>query len=370
MGKKSAALRVAAVQAASVFLDRERSTAKACALIREAGRRGARVIGFPESYIPAHPVWYHHHPATSALATDLAVALFKNAVEIPGPELDALCAAARDADAYVVMGVCEKLPNTFGTLYNTQVYIGRDGRLLHARRKLMPTGGERLVHAGGAGDAIGAVATEFGPMSALICGENSNPLAIHALAAEGTQIHVMSWPCYLGRAPLGNRVVVDAQAFAHMSKAHVIAACGVVDDTLISALCLDAAEAQRLREPGRCGGSLVVAPDGHIVAGPLGAEEGILYADCDMEIGARMRASDEFAGPWSRPDVFQLRVNRTVPRLYAVDGALPPADAVPLDDRTVAKRLENRAAAPPGTRAPRKRRPTTNRAKRSSRHHG
>ncbi|MCC7082722.1 MAG: carbon-nitrogen hydrolase family protein [Burkholderiales bacterium] len=353
MGDRSAAVKVAAVQAASVFLERERSTAKACALIREAGRRGARVIGFPESFIPAHPVWYHHHPATGTLATDLAVALFKNSIEIPGPEVEALCAAAGDANAYVVVGVCEKLPRTLGTLYNTQLYIAPDGRVLGMHRKLMPTGGERLVHTGGAADTFGAIATEFGPMSALICGENSNPLAICALAAQGTRIHVMSWPSYLGRAPLGNRVAVDAQAFARMCKSYVIAACGVIDDTLVAALRLDAAQAQRLREPGRCGGSLVVAPDGRVAAGPLGAQESILYAECDVAIAARMRSDDEFAGHWSRPDIFQLRVRRSAPRIYTVSGGPPPADTLPRAAGTVARRLDGRVSPP--ARAPRNR---------------
>src|SRR5512140_1019678 len=110
MGDKYVVVKVAAVQAASVFLDRTGSTEKACRLIREAGRNGARVIAFPEGFIPAHPSWYHFHPATGALAYRLAAELFKNAVEIPGPEIAALCAAARDANAYVVIGVCEKRP--------------------------------------------------------------------------------------------------------------------------------------------------------------------------------------------------------------------------------------------------------------------
>ena len=90
MGDSYGVVKVAAVQAASVFLDREGSTEKACRLIREAGKNGARVIGFPEGFIPAHPVWYHHHAATGAIANKLAVELFKNSVEIPGPETDAL----------------------------------------------------------------------------------------------------------------------------------------------------------------------------------------------------------------------------------------------------------------------------------------
>src|SRR6476620_7851279 len=119
MGDSYGTVKVAAVQAASVFLDGEGSPERACRLIREAGKRGARIIGFPERFIPAHPVWYHHHAATGAIANNLAVELFKNAVEIPGPETDALGEAAREANAYVVMGVCEKLPNTAGTMFNT-----------------------------------------------------------------------------------------------------------------------------------------------------------------------------------------------------------------------------------------------------------
>ena len=141
MGDNYPTVKVAAVQAASVFLDREGSTEKACRLIREAGKNGARVIGFPEGFIPAHPVWYHHHAATGAVANKLAVELFKNAIEIPGPEVDALCAAARDANAYVVMGVCEKVPKTIGTMFNSQLYFAPDGSLMGKHQKIMPTVG-------------------------------------------------------------------------------------------------------------------------------------------------------------------------------------------------------------------------------------
>src|SRR5262249_3927141 len=100
MGDVYSIVRVAAVQAASVFLDGEGSTEKACRLIGEAAAKGARVIGFPEGFIPAHPVWYHHHPATSTIANRLSVELFKNAVEVPGAETRLLCDAARAANAY------------------------------------------------------------------------------------------------------------------------------------------------------------------------------------------------------------------------------------------------------------------------------
>src|SRR5436189_1571518 len=216
MGDSFGTVKVAAVQAASVFLDREGSTQKACRLIREAGKNGARIIGFPEGFIPAHPVWYHHHAASGAIANRLAVELFKNSVEIPGPEINALCNAARDASAYVVIGVCEKMPNTLGTMFNSQVYIAPDGGFIRKHQKIMPTVGERLVHAGGYGDTFGAFASEFGPMSGLICGENSNPLAVFALTAEGTRIHVMSWPNHfpVSGDPLRDRVAIEARSFA------------------------------------------------------------------------------------------------------------------------------------------------------------
>jgi aliphatic nitrilase len=305
-----------------VFLDREGSTEKACRLIAEAGAQGARVIAFPEGFIPAHPVWYHHHPATGALANRLSVELFKNSVEIPGPQVDALCAAARAANAYVVIGVCEKIPNTMGTMFNTQLYIGPDGSLIRKHQKIMPTVGERLVHAGGHGDTFGAFTSEFGPMSGLICGENSNPLAVFALTAEGTRIHVMSWPNHfpVSGDPLKNRVAIDSQAFAQMSKAFVVSACGTVDERMIEMLAPTPEGEKFLRNPDCCGGSVIVAPNSRILAGPMGPEEGILYADCNLELGVLMKLRHDFAGHYNRPDIFQLHVNRTAPHIYAVHG--------------------------------------------------
>jgi aliphatic nitrilase len=341
MGDAYPVIKVAAVQAASVFLDREGSTEKACSLIREAGRNGAQIIGFPEGFIPAHPIWYHHHPATGTIANRLAVELFKNAVEIPGPELAALCAAARDASAYVVIGVCEKQPQTLGTMFNSQVFIGPDGTYLGKHQKIMPTVGERLVHMGGFGDTLHAFPTKFGPMSGLICGENSNPLAVFAMTAEGSRIHVMSWPNHFPTSgdPMRNRVSIDSQAFAQMSKAFVVSACGTVDEGVIRRLQPSPESERFLRNPDCCGGSVIVAPNSRIIAGPLGAEEGILYADCNLDLGINMKLRHDFAGHYNRPDIFQLQVNRSTPQIYSVVGVeeqreLPrPGVPLPIDER-------------------------------------
>jgi aliphatic nitrilase len=343
MGDSYGTVTVAAVQAASVFLDREGSTAKACRLIREAGKAGARVIGFPEGFIPAHPVWYHHHAASGAIANKLAVELFKNSVEIPGRETGALCEAARDANAYVTIGVCEKIPGTIGTMFNSQLYIAPDGTLIRKHQKIMPTVGERLVHTGGYGDTFGAFDSQFGPMSGLICGENSNPLAVFALIAEGTRIHVMSWPNHFPTSgdPLRNRVAIDTQAFAQMSKAFVISACGTVDERMIEMLQANPEGEKFLRDPNCCGGSMIVDPLSRIIAGPMGAEEGILYADCNLELGIQMKLRHDFAGHYNRPDIFQLHINRAAPQLYRVHNdpaalAAPPSDALSAPPRRLA----------------------------------
>ena len=164
------------------------------------------------------------------------------------------------------------MPNTMGTMFNSQIYIAPDGTLIGKHQKIMPTVGERLVHMGGFGDTFGAFQTEFGPMSGLICGENSNPLAVFALTAEGTRIHVMSWPNHFPTSgdPMRNRVAVDSQAFAQMSKAFVISACGTVDERMIEMLEPDAAAEKFLRSPDCCGGSVIVAPNSRIIAGPDG----------------------------------------------------------------------------------------------------
>jgi nitrilase len=186
---------------------------------------------------------------------------------------------------------------------------------------------------GGYGDTFGAFPSEFGPMSGLICGENSNPLAVFSLIAEGTRIHVMSWPNHFPTSgdPLRNRVSIDSQAFEQMSKAFVISACGTVDDHMIDMLQPSPEAEKFLRNADCCGGSLIVNPLSRIIAGPMGAEEGILYAECNLDLGIQMKLRHDFAGHYNRPDIFQVHVNRAAPQLYRVHND-PAALAAPQTD--------------------------------------
>ena len=319
MGDTYPKIRVAAVQASPIFLQREATVEKACALIKEAAEDGARVVGFPEGFIPGHPLWYHFHPATSPHSMKLATELFKNSVEIPSPATDALCQAARAAKAHVVMGLCEHRSGTFGTMYNTQLFIDDEGRILGKHQKLVPTVGERLVHTGGYGDTLRAFETKFGRFSGLICGENSNPLAIFAITAEGTMIHVASWPNHRNKGadfPASDRAASAGRAVAMMSKAFVINVLGALNEEMIDMLAANDEDRAFLRNPNNSGGSTIINPQSVVIAGPMGNEEGILYADIDLEACVREKVTHDVAGHYNRADIFNVRLNRTAPSLY------------------------------------------------------
>lgn len=322
MGDRLPRVKVAAVQAAPVFLEREPTVEKACRLIEEAGRAGARVIGFPEGFIPGHPLWYHFHPATGERSREYAARLFRNAVTVPGPETEALGEAAKRAGAWLVVGACEKEPGTAGTLYNSLLFFSPSGRVAHVHRKLTPTVGERLVHAPGLPVGLRVLDTEYGRLSGLICGENSNPLAVFVLLSQHTMIHVASWPNLPGRRMLSRseRALLAGRAFAFTAKAFVINACGAVDDRMREMLAYTEEDREFLSRPELSGGSSVVDPSGEVVAGPMGPEEGILYAEVDLDRCVDERTVHDFAGHYNRPDVFELRVRSRSPRMVRWEG--------------------------------------------------
>jgi len=317
MGDRLPRVRVAAVQAAPVFLDREATVEKACRLIQEAGRAGAQVVAFPEGFVPGHPLWYHFHPATGERSREYAARLFANAVTVPGPETEALGQACKRVGAWAVVGVCEKQRGTTGTLYNSLVFLSPRGRVEHVHRKLTPTVGERLVHAPGRPVGLRVLDTEVGRLSGLICGENSNPLAVFVLLSQHTMIHVASWPNLPGRGmlPRSERALLAGRAFAFTAKAFVVNACGTVDDRMREMLAYTDEDCAFLACPELAGGSSVVGPSGEVVAGPLGPEEAVLYAEVDLERCVYERTVHDFAGHYNRPDVFELRVRSRPPQM-------------------------------------------------------
>jgi aliphatic nitrilase len=317
MGDRFPRVKVAAVQAAPVFLEREASVDKACRLIEEAGKAGARIVGFPEGFVPGHPLWYHFHPATGTRSREYAARLFQNAVVVPGPETEALGDIARRAGVWAVVGVCEKEAGTTGTLYNSLLFVSPRGRVEHVHRKLTPTVGERLVHAPGLPVGLRVLDTEEGRLSGLICGENSNPLAVFVLLSQHTMVHVASWPNLPGPRMMSRseRALLAGRAFAFTAKSFVINACGALDDRMREMLAYTDDDRAFLARPELSGGSSVVGPSGDVLAGPMGPEEGILYAEAELERCVYERTVHDFAGHYNRPDVFELRVRTRPPRM-------------------------------------------------------
>jgi nitrilase len=297
-------LKVAAVQATPVFLNREATTEKACRLIKEAAGEGAGLVVFPEAFIPTYPDWVWRRRPWDDGAADWFGRLFDQAVTIPGPATDALAAAALEAQVYVAVGVNERDDNG-GTLYNTLVFLGPDGTILGKHRKLMPTGGERLVWGTGDGSGLRVYETPFGRLGGLICWENYMPLARAALYGQGIEVYL---------APTWDNSEEWVPTLRHIAKeggCHVI---GVTPFLRGSDVPSDI--------PGRDqiyggdddwmskGNTTVVAAGGTILAGPLTGEEGIVYADLDMDSIKQNKRMFDPAGHYSRADVLRLVVDR------------------------------------------------------------
>ncbi|MFQ5851666.1 MAG: carbon-nitrogen hydrolase family protein [Candidatus Binatia bacterium] len=325
MGDSYPRFKVAAVQAAPVFLDREKTTEKACQLIRAAGREGARVIGFPEAYIPGFPHWFDYHIARECKT--FIKELFKNSVEIPSPVTDALCGAAKDARATVVMGLNERDPGTMGTLYNTQLFIGPDGRVLGKHRKLVPTWTERLVHTGGDASTLKVFHTDVGPLSGLICGENTNSFYRMTLLLQGERIHVASWPAF----PSGDRqdsIEIRTRNYAFEGRCFVISSTGVFSDQMRDLLCPTPEQKRKVIGTGAF--SSIIGPTGEYLAGPDTGGEKILYAEVDPEVTIHEKISHDLTGHYNRFDLFTLviddRATRRAPIFKEMEkeGVVPP----------------------------------------------
>ncbi len=179
MENQTNAIKVAVVQATPVFLDLEATVDKACRLIEKVGENGGRLAAFTESFIPAYPDWVWAVPAgEEELMNEMYAELLANSVEIPSMATQRLCQAARHAKTTVVIGINERnVEASGGSLYNTLLFISDKGEILGRHRKLVPTGGERLVWAQGDGSTLAVYDTPFGKLGGLICWENYMPLA-------------------------------------------------------------------------------------------------------------------------------------------------------------------------------------------------
>jgi len=294
-------LKVAAIQAAPILFERERTVDKACRLIAEAAMAGARLILFPEAFISAYPRGLDFGAVVgsrSDAGRDLFQRYWRESVDVPGPATARLGEAAAQAGAFVAMGVIER---ERGTLYCTLLYFGPDGRLLGKHRKLKPTGSERLIWGEGDGSTLTAVEAPWGVLGGLICWENYMPLARAAMYAKGVDVYLAptadardSWQATL------RHIACEGRCFVLGCNQYVTRAMYPAD--------LQSLLADQPEEMSR-GGSVIVSPLGEVLAGPLFGEEGTLLAELDLGDLARARYDFDPVGHYARPDVFHLYVD-------------------------------------------------------------
>ncbi len=299
---------MAAVQSTPVFLDREATVERLVVSIKEAAADGARLIVFPEAIVPGYPDWVWRLPAWSD--GTWYSRLYDQAVDIPGPTTDALGAAAKEAGAWVAVGVTERVAS--GTLYNTLLYLDPNGEVAGIHRKVLPTGGENTVWGRGDGSTLTVIDTDIGRIGGLVCWENLMPLARATLYEKGVDIYLAptwdnsdSWICTLRHiAREGRMFVIGTNTCLRASDIpRSLPGAGDIyppDDS---------------DWPSR-GNTVIVGPDGSILAGPLTERTGILIATIDLGRLAAARREFDVVGHYARPDIFQLTVD-------AGSGALP-----------------------------------------------
>jgi len=302
----------AAVQAAPVFLDAAATVDKACSLIREAGRNGARLVAFPEVFVPGYPYWnWITDPITGSAWFEKLV---RSSIRVPGPEVQALCRAARDAGAYVVIGVNERSKISLGGLYNSMLFIGDDGTLLGKHRKLVPTWAEKLTWTHGDGSSLRVYDTSIGPLGGLACGENTNTLARFALLAQGELVHVASYISLPVAPPdydMAEAIKLRAIAHSFEGKLFTVVSTSTISEEIIAAMEQVVPDARAKLERKNSAFSGVIGPDGRPVSTPLIDDEGIVYAQIDLARCIQPKQMHDIVGHYNRFDIFDLRVNRS-----------------------------------------------------------
>lgn len=294
--------KAAVVQAGSVPFDSAKSVEKACAFIEQAGQAGAQLVVFPEAFISGYPKGCSFDTPVgyrTDKGRDEYFAYQAGAITIPGPETDRLGEAAKEAGAYVVIGVMEHGDHT---IYCTALFIGPDGAVLGKHRKLMPTGTERLIWGFGDGSTLPVLDTEVGPLGAVICWENFMPALRMAMYAKGVGVYCAPtaddrpvWPSSMQHVALEGRCFV-------LSSCQYITRGAYPED--YDCKMGDDPDTVLMR-----GGSLIVSPLGKILAGPAGEGETILYADIDLDEIVKGKLDLDTVGHYARPDVFSLSVD-------------------------------------------------------------
>ncbi|WCK53794.1 carbon-nitrogen hydrolase family protein [Aneurinibacillus sp. Ricciae_BoGa-3] len=300
-------VRVAVIQAASVIMDREATTEKAVALIHEAAGKGAKLVIFPEAFIPGYPRGLSFGMKVGSRTESGRrdwLRYWENSVPVPSETTAILGEAARAANVYLVIGIIERDQEfSSGTVYCTVLYFGPDGKILGKHRKLKPTGSERLIWGEGDGSTLPVIETPFGKIGGLICWENYMPLARTAMYAKGVEIYI---------APTADARETWQSTIRHIAlegRCFVLSCNQFVTKNMYPEDLAGYEELKTSPEEMSCGGSAIVGPLGEYVVKPVYGKEDILLADLDLRLIPYSRLDFDVVGHYARPDIFKLLVN-------------------------------------------------------------
>jgi nitrilase len=317
-----ASIRVAAVQIAPDLETPGGTVSRVLGAIAETTEKGARLVVFPETFVPWYPYFSFVHPPVLTSAEHIR--LYENAVVVPGPVTEAVASAARRHGVVVVLGVNER---DHGSLYNAQLIFDADGRLLLKRRKITPTFHERMVWGQGDGAGLAVVDTAAGRIGALACWEHYNPLARYALMAQHEEIHAAQFPGSMVGPIFADQIEVTIRHHALESGCFVVNATGWLTEEQIAKISPD----EKLRKALR-GGCMtaIVSPEGAHVVPPLTQGEGILLADLDMGLIVKRKRMMDSVGHYARPELLHLVLDDRPARPMEIRTAAPPVNLPPI----------------------------------------
>jgi predicted amidohydrolase len=312
MDNESRKFTAAAVQAAPVFLNKAETIGKIASLIEEAAGQGASLIVFPEAIVPCYPYWPKDIGTAEGrkLVLDAYIELHKNSVDIPGSDTQKLCEAAKKAGAYVVIGVNERAG---GTLYNTILYIDRNGGILGKHRKLMSIDSEKCIWGNGGAEDLNVFDTEVGKVGGFFCYEHHMTLAKYAMFMKGEQIHAGLWA---GHGFVKPTMDFASREYAFEGQVFVIASSGHITEDMVP----DSFPLKKHTMWDYPGGSGIISPRGEYLAGPVYGKEDIVYADIDLDMIIRSKAVIDGVGHFSRPDILTLEIKGYDPHKKKTNG--------------------------------------------------
>ena len=305
--------KVAAVQAAPAFLDLDAGVTKAIGYIEEAADQGARLVAFPETWLPGYPWWIWLGAPAWYLGRGLVTRYFAQSLRYDSAHAERLCAAARKHRMHVVMGHAER---DGGSLYMGQWIIGPQGETIARRRKLKPTHVERTAFGEGDGSGLAVHDTALGRVGALCCWEHIQPLSKYAMYAQNEQLHIAAWPSFSVYDPFAPAFGADinnaaSRIYAFEGSCYVLAPCATVSQEMVNLLC-DTPEKHALLHTGG-GYAVIYGPDGSLLSERLAPDaQGLVTAEIDLDAIAMAKSAADPAGHYARPDVTRLMLNQQV----------------------------------------------------------